>query len=499
LHSQELYGLVLALTVLLLVAVTAVRLANRTGLPSLLLYLGLGLAIGEAGLGLHFENALLTENLGLVALAIILAEGGLTTRWVSIRPVLSLAVVLSTLGVAVSVAVVALAAHALLGYDWRTAVMLGSVLASTDAAAVFSVLRGLRLPRSLGATLEAESGLNDAPVVILVTFVAGPSWSHGSYATLLPAIAVQLVIGALVGVAVGWLGQQFLGRVALPAAGLYPLATLALALLAFAAAGRLGGSGFLAVYLAALWLGNAALPHRRATLGFAEGVAWLAQIGLFVLLGLLASPSELPAAILPALGLGLVLLLVARPLAVVASASPFRRPWREQLFLSWAGLRGAVPIVLATIGVSAGLRSGRDVFAIIFVLVVVFTIVQAPTLPMLARWLGLADPAATREVEVESAPLAELKAELIHLTVPPRSRLTGVSVAELRLPHQAQVNLIVRNGASQVPGPDTVLAGHDRLLIVVAADGRRDVERRLRAVSRGGRLAYWAGEEGKET
>ncbi len=494
--TERLYPVLLVATSVLLVAVVAVRIAARTGLPSLLLYLGLGVVVGEAGFGGSFENFALTQNLGLVALAVILAEGGLTTRWATIRPVLGFSVALSTVGVAVSVAVVALAGVILLGLDARTSVLLGGVLSSTDAAAVFSVLRTLPLRPRLRAALEAESGFNDAPVVILVSVVVGDDWSSTNGWTLLGLVSYELLAGVAIGLLVGRLGEVLLSRTALPAAGLYPLATLALAVFAFAAAGSVHASGFIAVYLAALWLGNASLPHRHTTLAFVEGAGWLAQIGLFVLLGLLVSPGELPSAAGPAVVLGVVLLLVARPLSVLACALPFRLPWREQAFLSWAGLRGAVPIVLTTIAAAAAFPDAKRVFSVVFLLVVLFTLLQATTLPLLARRLGVADPEQTREVEVESAPLAELDAELIQLSVPERSRLAGVYIAELHLPPSAKVTLIVRDQQTIVPASTTVLRRGDRLLVVCRADERRAVEQRLRAVSRAGRLARWHGETG---
>jgi cell volume regulation protein A len=493
---QDLYVLILVGSGVLLVAVAAVRISTRTGLPSLLLYLALGLAIGEAGFGVRFDDVALTQNLGLVALAVILAEGGLTTRWATVRPALPFALVLATLGVAVSVAVVAAAGVWLVGFDLRTALLLGAIVSSTDAAAVFAVLRRLPLRRRLAAALEAESGFNDAPVVILVTLIVSDAWAETNALSAVGLMTYQLVVGAVVGLAVARIGQVLLSRSALAGAGLYPLATLALALLSFAAAGAINASGFIAVYLTGLWLGNAPLPHRRATLAFAEGLASTAQIGLFVLLGLLASPVRLPAAIPAALGIGVVLLLLARPASVVLSSLPFRPPWQEQAFLSWAGLRGAVPIVLTAIAGSAGFAGSAQVFDIVFVLVVILTLIQAPTLPLVSRWLGVAEAEPSRELEVESAPLVEVGAELIQVGIPQRSRLSGVSVAELRLPAGAEVTLVVRNGGSFVPSGTTVLRHGDRLLVVATTETRRPTERRLRAVSRGGRLARWHGESG---
>ncbi len=267
-------------------------------------------------------------------------------------------------------------------------------------------------------------------------------------------------------------------------------------ILAFAAAGAAQASGFLAAYLAGMVLGKAGLPHRTASRSFAEGLGWLAQIGLFVLLGLLITPSELAEHVLPALAVGAVLLLLARPLSVVACLLPFRIPWRQQAFVSWAGLRGAVPIVLATFPIVAGVPGAERLLDIVFVGVVVFTLVQGPTLPAVARALRLAPTDSTRELQVEAAPLDRLDAELLTLAIPPRSRLHGVALYELRLPAPTVISLIIRAEQTLVPQHDTRLITGDELLIVTTTPTRDATERRLRAVSRRGHLARWFGEHG---
>ncbi|ETK30976.1 potassium/proton antiporter [Microbispora sp. ATCC PTA-5024] len=484
-------------------AIASVRIAHRTGLPSLLIYLGLGLFLGQSGLGgVHFENAQLAQQLGLVALAVILAEGGLTTNWSHVRDAVPAALVLATAGIAASIGAMAVAVHALLGLDWRLALLLGAILASTDAAAVFSVLRRLPLPPRLAGILEAESGFNDAPTVIVVMMLSEAAAGAPSMGgTLLETIS-ELAIGSAIGLAVGPAGVYALRRVALPASGLYPIAVLALAFVAYSGAALLHGSGFLAVYVATLVLGNARLPHRAATRGFAEGAAWLAQIGLFVMLGMLATLAELPQVLVPALVAGLVLVLFARPVSVVVSAVLVRLlrigvlSWREQVFLSWAGLRGAVPIVLATIPWAAGMPGAKGLFNDVFVIVVVFTIVQGPTLQYLARLLGVSAEGEARDLDVESAPLEELNADLLQVRIPPGSLMHGVEIFELRLPANTMVTLVVRKGRSFVPTDSTQLMAEDQLLVVTTAAQRETVERRLRAVSRRGKLAGWYGERG---
>lgn len=489
--SQAVDLVLLAGCALLLVAVLAVRLSSRTGVPALLVYLGIGLLIGEAGLGVRFEDYDLTSELGLVALAVILAEGGLTTRWSQVRGSLPAAALLSTVGVLVSVAVVGGLTMAVLGTSFRTAVLLGAAVASTDAAAVFSVLRRLPLKARVASLLEAESGLNDAPTVVLVTLASSSSWSTTSGWEVAGLVLYELAVGLVIGLAVGWLGRSTLGRLALPSAGLYPLATVALVLLAFGAAGSLHASGFLAVYVAGLVVGSARLPHRRAVLGFATSLALLAELGLFVLLGLLASPSRLLDAVPAAMLVGAAVLFVGRPLAVLVSTTPFRVPWREQLFLAWAGLRGAVPIVLATVPVSAGIEGGTEVLDVVFVLVVVYTLMQAPTLPWLGRRLGVVEDLEARDLEVESAPLEQVGADLLQVQVRPGSHLHGVYVDELRLPRGAVLSLVVRNGEGTVPTAETRIERGDQLLIVATTDSRAAAEERLRAVSQDGKLARW--------
>ncbi len=479
-----------------LAAIVAARAAHGIGLPSLLVFLGLGLALGEAGVGVRFDNAGLAQALGLSALVLILAEGGLTTSWAHARAAAPAALSLATVGVAVSVLVVAAASRWLLQLGWREALLLGAVLAPTDAAAVFSVLRKLPLPPRLSGMLEGESGLNDPPAVLTVTVLSEIGRHAPSPALIVGEIVYALVIGTAVGLAVGLAGAFGVRRAALPTSGLYPIAILALIVGSYGAASLAHASGFLAVYVSALVLGNARLPHGPAIRGFAEGVAWLAQIGLFVMLGLLASPARLPGQILPALVAGSVLVLLARPAAVAAAALPVRLPWRQQAFLSWAGLRGAVPIVLATIPMNAGVPGATRLFDIVFIIVAINVLLQGPTLPWAARRLRVIAPAEPLDVDVEAAPLEALHADLLQAQIPPGSRLHSVEIFELRLPAQANVALIVRGGKGFVPGPTTTLLSGDRLLIVASAQVREQVERRLRAVSRAGKLAGWFGERG---
>jgi len=479
----------------LLVAVAAVRISVRSGLPSLLIFLGIGLLLGENGLGISFDSEELTQVLGYCALVLILAEGGLTTRWSGIRNSVAPAAVLSTVGVFVSVGVVAVAARYVLNLDWTVALLIGAILSSTDAAAVFSVLRTVPLPRRLSGMLEAESGFNDAPVVILVVALAAqsvPTAEHHPWWYVLLEAGVELVGGTVIGLLVGWAGAWLLRRVAGASSALFSIGVVSLVVLAYAIAATVHTSGFIAAYLSALVLGNLGLPHRAAVHSFSSALGSIAQIGLFIMLGLLASPTELPEQIGPALLIGLVLLLVARPLSVLVSLTPFRIPLRDQAFLSWAGLRGAVPIVLATVPATLGTANAARIFNLVFVLVIIFTLVQAPTLPWVARRLGLAESVRSVDLDVETTPLETMGADVIQVTVGERSRLHGVELFELRLPPGANVTLVVRDGKGFVPQGQTVLRHGDQLLVVSTADVRHKAEQRIRDVDEGGRLAGWA-------
>lgn len=492
---EQLYLALLIGGLVLLGSIIATRAADRVGLPSLLLFLLVGVAIGNDGLGLDFSDVQLASDLGTTALAVILVEGGLTTKFVNIRRLLAPAAVLATFGVVVSMAVIAVAAHLLLGISWQLAFLLGAIVSPTDAAAVFSILRVLPLPRRVAGLLEAESGFNDAPAAIVVLMLSTTPL------TISPIHAVgdvifELVAGSAIGLVAGLVGAMMLRRAALPASGLYPLATFGLGMVAFAAAASAHASGFIAAYLSGVVLANSGLPHRAAIRSFAEGLGWLAQIGLFVLLGLLVSPSQLSGELVPALLIGAVLLLLSRPISVVASLIWFRVPWREQIFLSWAGLRGAVPIVLATFPIVEGVPDSYRLLNIVFILVVVYTVVQGPSLGLFAHWLGLIPRDTTREIQVEAAPLDVLEAELLTMTVQPESKLHNVSLLELRLPDPSVITLIIRNGDTFVPQPDTRIAVGDELLIVTTSKTRALAESRLRAVSRRGKLAHWFDEYG---
>lgn len=497
-HSVD--GILLIGAVVLIAAVIAARLGSRLGLPALLLFLGMGMLLGDSGLGIHFTDVVAAHDLGFTALVIILAEGGLTTRWANIRGSMTVAGLLATVGTLASVLLMAVFSHFVLGLPVWTAVLLGAVCSPTDSAAVFSVLRNVPLPERLRGTLEAESGLNDAPTVLLVIAASQLALGHeptGGLPGLVVMMVLELVGGAVLGLALGWFGAALLRRVALPSSGLYPLATLTWAVLAYGLASVAHTSGFAAVYLCALVLGNGRLPHRAATRSFVEGMGWIAQIGLFVMLGLLASPGHIRLrSVVVAVLAGLFLTFVARPLSVWLCAVWFKVPPREQAFLSWAGLRGAVPIVLTTIPLANGVAGADVLFDIVLVFVVVFTCIQGPTLPWVARVLGLSEGEPT-DVEVESAPLDRTSAHLLQVRVPDGSALHGVRVSELRLPPNVAVSLIIRGDKMFAPHGREQLHYGDELLIVSPSASRDAVQQRLRAVGQRGRLARWRARSGQ--
>ena len=467
---------------MLVAAVVVARFADRLGAPALLLFLALGMLLGEDGPGgIRFDDAHLTESVGVVALAVILFEGGLTADVRELRHVARAAALLATVGVVVTGLVVAAAAVVVLDLDLREGLLLGAVVSSTDAAAVFSALRGVPIPRRLRATLEGESGLND-PIAALATIALVEVLTHPGFdvADGLLLLARQVLIGVAGGLAAGALARAAIERAAFASAGLYPVAALAGALACFGVVVELGGSGLLAVYLLGLILGAAHLPHAAVTEGFHAGLAWLAQIALFVLLGLLVTPTRLGEDGLRPFVIALVLVVVARPLAVLASLVRAGFPLREQAFLAWAGLRGGVPIVFATFPIVEGVDVGRRLFDVVFYVVVVSVVVQGAGLRPAARLLGLgADEPGLRPAELGSATLRSLGAELVEVDVGRLGIDDGRALRDVRLPGGAVVAAIRRGGEIVPPRGGTELLASDRLYLLVRRRRLVEVERAL--------------------
>ena len=474
--------LLLLVGAVLVGAVVAAHAATRLGVPVLLAFLALGMLLGSDGPGgIEFDDPHLTRAVGVIGLAIILFEGGLTTPWRAIRPVLVPAAALSTLGVVVSAAITSVAAYWLFDLSYVTALMLGAVVASTDAAAVFATLRFTTLRRRLSRVLEAESGGNDpmaiALTIGLIEWLDDPSFRADD---LLLLIVQQLGLGLVVGLAAGALASRALSRLPQSVAPFAPVAPIGVASLAFGAADIVGGSGFLAVYIVGLWIGNTATPLRRQLVAFHQGAAFLAQIGLFVVLGLFVFPSRLPEVILSGLALAAVLAFVARPVAVWTSTAFQGFTTAERTLLGWAGLRGAVPIVLATFPQAEGVADSKTIFNAVFFVVLVSTLVQGTTLEPFARRLGLTTRARPHyQPPIEIAAVNSLGADLLEFVVAPDAAVAGTFVRELDLPRDSLVAVVVRGEDAIPPRGSTLIEAGDRLYVLARAESRRAVQARF--------------------
>ncbi|MEA2272136.1 MAG: potassium/hydrogen antiporter [Solirubrobacteraceae bacterium] len=459
-------------------ALIASLLAARVRVPGLVLFLGLGMAVGTDGAGwVDFTDYRLARSVGIVALALILFEGGLTSGLREVRPVLAAAASLALVGTIVTAVVAGLAAAWLFDFSTLEGLLLGAILSATDSAAIFALLRHSTLERKLARTLEGESGFNDPVAVLLVLgFIAWlqePAYGLGDMVWL---FVRQLGIGAAVGVAVGWLAVQGMRRAQLATAGLYPVATLATVGLAYGAADSLHGSGFLAVYLAGLALGSAAIPARQTVTNFHQGMAWLAQLTLFVVLGLLVFPSHLGDVALEGAVLALVVVFVARPLAAFLATLPFHFSGPERLLLGWAGLRGAVPVVLATFPVIEGVPHSVAFFNVVFFVVLLSTLMQGTTFEALARRLGLttSEPALPRPLS-EAGTIRRLGAEMLEYPIAADDAIVGARVRDLGLPRDAVVNVIVRGEEAIPPRGSTRLQRGDRLHVLIRQESVRRV------------------------
>jgi len=477
-------GQLLLFTGLLLAAGLAASLAaGRLRLPGLVLVLGVGMLIGSDGLGwIEFDDFELARQAGIVALALILFEGGLSSGFAEIRPVLKTSIALATLGTLATAGLTAVAAAWILDLDPLPALLLGSTVAGTDAAAVFAVLRGSTLRRRLARTLEGESGMNDPVAILLVIgcIEAIQEPDFGAWDAALLAVQ-ELGIGLVAGLAIGWLSAQWLARVRLPSAGLYPVASVASAALAYGAADTLHGSGFLSVYLAGLVLGTAATPARRTIVTFHDGLAWVAQLALFLILGLLVFPEDLGDIWLEGTAIALATAVFARPIAacIVTIRQGFSAG--EKLVLGWAGLRGAVPVVFATFAVTEGVDGGMTFFNVTFFVVLLSTVLQGTTIEPVARLLGVrSDEAAIPAPLVEPVLLNRLGAEVIQFPVRPGDAVVGHAVRELGLPREALLNVMVRGERAIPPRGSTVVEAGDQLHVIVRQEAAVEFRELLR-------------------
>jgi potassium/hydrogen antiporter len=468
---------------LMVIGVLIVGASDRLRVPAALLSLGIGILFGSDVLGLvEVSDMAMVRDISVIALMIILFEGGLTTKPSVLRESGVPGFVLANVGVLVTAGVVATGWQLLFDTGWETALIIGAVVASTDAAVVFDVVRRTPIPKRLAGILEIESGVNDPFAILLTIGLIEVTRSSPGIEDWLVFGARQLFGGIAVGLLGGWIGSRLL-RLRLRSSGLYPLLALAMAGLTFAVASYIGSSGFLAVYICGLMIGALAPRHRRVVRSFHASLANGADIALFLLLGLLVFPAELPGVAIPALAVTAILLLFGRPLSVVLAMLPFRLSWKEMTFLSWAGLRGALPIVLATFPATAGVAAGETIFNLVFFVVVVSALLQGTTIGPLAKRLGLVVDRPAWQSIAEAVELEDVDVDLIEIEVTDDLALVGTRLSENPPPEGMLITTMIRDHKAAIPTPDTVFASGDFLM--VAVNSGHDRVREVTAWARG--------------
>lgn len=472
-------GIMLALEYLLLIgsllillSIAIAKLFDNLGVPTLILFLGLGMLAGSDGLGgIYFDNANMAQSIGMTALIFILFAGGLETDWNSVKPVLWQALSLSTFGVALTAFIVGIAAYFILGLPWIACLLLGSIISSTDAAAVFSVLRAKNtgLTDKMRTLLEFESGSNDPMAIFLtigmIQLIINPESSYWDITFLL---FTQLVIGSILGLLLGRGMVWIISRMNLSYQGIYLVYGLAFACMVYGITTVLGGSGILAVYISGIVIGNQDFVQKKSLIRFFDGLAWLGQIGMFLTLGLLVFPSKL----VPLIGLGLllsfILMFIARPVSVFISLAFVKLGWRQKAFISWVGLRGSVPIILATFPLVYGVPNADLFFSLIFFIVLTSALLQGWSLSPVAKFLKVSRPVPKQRKNLLEFSTAEgIDAEMIDFYVGNKSHLIGKSIVDLHLPKDSLVVLINRNEGYVVPSGGTVIEQGDILLTLV--------------------------------
>lgn len=461
-------------SLLMFASVLAGKTSYRTGIPVLILFVVIGMLAGSEGIGgIPFNNPGITQFIGIIALNVILFAGGLETDWKSVRPVLWQGASLSTIGVIVTTVSLGLFVWAVTDFSLTEALLLGAIVSSTDAAAVFSILRSknIALKGNLRPVLELESGSNDAMAYLLtIAFTGLVSHPDQSYFTIIPLFLQQIAIGLAFGFGFGFLGKWIINRINLIHEGLYPVLAITWMYLTFSATSSVGGNGFLAVYLTGIYLGNMDLMHKKTIIKMFDGLAWLMQIILFLTLGLLVFPSH----VLPVIGIGLLIamfqILFARPLSVFLSLAPFKMSIRKRWFISWVGLRGAVPIVFATYPLIAGLDKAGMIFNIVFFVSVISVLIQGTTLTTVAKWLHVALPQQVKAINPSDMILAESpRYEKIEWVIPAGSAVAGLKIVEIKFPKQALIILIQRGDFYLTPTGATVIEAGDKLTIVTTS------------------------------
>ncbi|MBT0732324.1 potassium/proton antiporter [Methanoculleus bourgensis] len=485
----------LGISLLFLVSIIANKFSERLGVPALLIFLIVGMLAGSEGPGgIPFDEPAVAQIIGIIALAYILFAGGFDTRWDEVRPIFWPGVALSTVGVVLTAVCLGAFASLVLGLSPLTGFLLGAVVSSTDAAAVFSVLRmaRARLKGNLRPFLEFESGSNDPMAVFLTTGVIALILTPGaSVLTLVPMFVQQMVVGGLLGYGMGKAIVFLINRLKLESEGLYPVLTLAMVLMTYGLTATFGGNGFIAVYVSGLVVGNSIVVYKKSLIRFHDGIAWLMQIVMFLALGLLVFPSDLVPVIIPGLLIAFFLLLIARPIAVFITLLPWKMPLNEKALVSWVGLRGAVPIILATYPLVAGVPDAEMIFNVVFFIVLVSALVHGTSIPTVARWLGLAAPLQekrklSREFEVDP----NTPSELIELTIPPDASAVGQQVVDLGLPEGALIILMQKESERFVPSGSTVIEAGDTLLLLTTDDLVESVRARFLEIREGKDAAH---------
>lgn len=458
-------------SILLFISLFAGKTSYKFGVPVLILFISIGMLAGSEGLGgIYFNNPKTAQFIGIIALNFILFSGGLDTDWQSIRPVLWQGVSLSTLGVLLSALTVGLFVWAVTDFTIYEGLLLGSIVSSTDSSAVFSILRSksLALKGNIRPTLELESGSNDPMAYILTIVFTGLVINQDSgLSGIVPLFLMQMIIGGLLGLLTGKIGSILINKIQLDFEGLYIVLVIAIMFFSFSFTNFIGGNGFLAVYLCAVYLGNQELMHKKKILKSFDSFAWLMQIILFLTLGLLVYPSE----IVPVIGIGLIIsvfiILISRPISVFISLAPFKVENRTKLFLSWVGLRGAVPIVFATYPLLAGSEKAHMIFNIVFFVSLTSVIVQGSSLPMVARWLRLTIPEELKKRTQTDMVLSDgIKSLLTELVIPENGSVVGKQIIQLGLPKTTLISFILRGNSYIIPEGSTILETNDKLFIL---------------------------------
>ena len=458
-------------SILLFISLVAGKTSYRFGFPVLLLFITIGMLAGSEGLGgIHFDNPKSAQFIGIIALNFILFSGGLDTDWKVIRPVMWQGISLSTLGVLLTAAVVGVFVWIVTDFTIYEGLLLGSIVSSTDSAAVFSILRSkkLALKGNLRPTLEMESGSNDPMAYVLVIVFTGLVVNQvSSLGNILFIFARQLVLGGILGFVFGKIGVLIINKIKLEFEGLYIVLVIAMMLFSFSFTDFLGGNGFLAVYISAVILGNHELIHKKTILKSFDSFAWLMQIILFLTLGLLVFPSQ----ILPVIGIGMLisafLILIARPFSVFISLLPFRIQRRRKWFISWVGLRGAVPIVFATYPLLAGAEKANLIFDVVFFVSLTSVLIQGTTMTTVAKWLKLTLPETLKKRTHADLEFYEgIKSLLTEIDIPPGSPVAGKKIVEIGLPKTTLISIILRDNQYLTPSGSTKLEANDKLYLL---------------------------------